>query len=269
MSTAAAAPELNATPLLAGGAGGGARLVRDHARRHHRPLRAGDRQSGRSSRRGEGRRRHRRVLRRPHPGAVHLLDPAGDLRRQQSDCDVARALRPATAKAAARQGKMRTRLRAPCTSSLEGSRTQRPAHPRHPDQLRLPPVEPPAASRQRSRTRMNLPAQTRTTAHVTAATPGDLPMAGTAAPPTRQATTWPTDEKWPNPRDPYTVAQRWSADRRLSRAARAWRAERARSSARWRGSCPRRKTRRRLAGVRSRWCSAPATPRPGTPPWRS
>ena len=36
------------------------------------------------------------------------------------------------------------------------------------------------------------------------------------------------------------LARRWSADRRLSRAGRAWRAASARSSARGRGSCPRR-----------------------------
>ena len=65
------------------------------------------------------------------------------------------------------------------------------------------------------------------------------------------------------------VARRWSADRRSSRGARAWRAEGTRSSARGRGSCPRRKTALAHGRRQSRWCSAPATPRPGTPPRRS
>src|SRR5262249_42673615 len=61
---------------------------------------------------GGGPPRYRRVLCCPCPGAVHRPDAAGDLRRRQRDRDAARALRPATAKAAARQGRMRTRLAA-------------------------------------------------------------------------------------------------------------------------------------------------------------
>ena len=37
---------------------------------------------------------HRRLLRRPHPGAVHRLDAAGDLRGRQGDRDAARGAAP-------------------------------------------------------------------------------------------------------------------------------------------------------------------------------
>ena len=77
-------------PGPAGRGGGGARLVRGRARGDHPPLRAGDRQAAGRAGGGERRRRHRRVLRRPGPGAVHRLDAAGDLRRRQGDRDAAR-----------------------------------------------------------------------------------------------------------------------------------------------------------------------------------
>ena len=81
-------------PGAAGRGGSGTRLFRGRARGDHPPLRAGDRQAAGRAGGGERRRRYRRVLRRPCPGAVHRLDAAGDLRRRQGDRDAARSAAP-------------------------------------------------------------------------------------------------------------------------------------------------------------------------------
>jgi hypothetical protein len=81
-------------PGPAGRGRSGARLVRGLARGHRRPLRAGDRQTAGRAGGGERRRRYRRVLCRPRPGAVHRLDAAGHLRRRQRDRDAARGAAP-------------------------------------------------------------------------------------------------------------------------------------------------------------------------------
>lgn len=90
---------------------GGPRLLRRRARRDHPPPRERHRQTARRPGRRARRRRHPRPLRRPDPGAVHPGNAAGHIRRLQraSRCGPG-ALRAATAKAAAKPGKMRTRL---------------------------------------------------------------------------------------------------------------------------------------------------------------
>jgi hypothetical protein len=76
-------------PGPAGRGGSSARLVRGRARGNHPPLRAGDGQTAGRAGSGERCLRHRRVLRRPHPRAVHRLDAAGTVRRRQGDRDAA------------------------------------------------------------------------------------------------------------------------------------------------------------------------------------
>jgi hypothetical protein len=81
-------------PGPAGRGGSSARLVRGRARGNHPPLRAGDGQTAGRAGSGERCLRHRRVLRRPHPRAVHRLDAAGTLRRRQGDRDAAPGTAP-------------------------------------------------------------------------------------------------------------------------------------------------------------------------------
>jgi len=81
-------------PDPAGRGGSRPRLVRGRACRDHPPLRAGDRQAAGRAGGGDGCRGRSRVLRRPYSGAVHRLDPAGDLRRRQGDRDAAGGAAP-------------------------------------------------------------------------------------------------------------------------------------------------------------------------------
>ena len=81
-------------PGPAGRGRGSAGLVRGRARGDHPPLRAGDGQAAGRAGGGECCLRHRRVLCRPGPGAVHRLDAAGALRRRQGDRDAAPGAAP-------------------------------------------------------------------------------------------------------------------------------------------------------------------------------